>query len=91
MKVGTKQRNAYNRRKRGVQACQAVEQPKRRMKRRARSVMRIWAVNRQNPVSPRAVGVIASTHCRPCSCYLCQPGREVPPMRERACHDPESV
>jgi len=63
----------------------------RRMKSRARRVMRIWAVNRQNPVSQKAVGVNTSTHCRPCSCFLCQPGREVPPMRERACHDPESV
>jgi len=60
-----------------------------RMKNIARRVMRLWAGNRQGPVSPQAVGINASTHCRPCSCYLCQPGREVPPMRERAFHDPE--
>ena len=60
-----------------------------RVKDRARRVMLIWAGNRQRPsnlqiVTPQAVGVNASTHCRPCSCFLCQPGREVPPPRERA-------
>jgi hypothetical protein len=60
-----------------------------RMKNRARRVMRLWAGNRQVSATPQAVGVNASTHCRPCSCYLCQPGREVPPLRERAFHDME--
>lgn len=56
-----------------------------RMKNRARRTMRLWAGGRNAPVDPRQVGVNASTHCRPCACWMCQAdAREVPPMRERA-------
>lgn len=51
-----------------------------RMKTRARR--KIETLGWRN--DPRHVGVITSTHGRPCSCWLCQPGREVPPPRERA-------
>jgi hypothetical protein len=59
-----------------------------RMKSRARRVMRLWFGNRFMPFDPRKVGVNASTHCRPCGCWMCQePGREIPPPRERAFYD----
>jgi len=56
-----------------------------RMKNRARRTMRLWAGRRTAPVDPRDLGVNASTHCRPCGCWMCQAkGREVPQRRERA-------
>ncbi len=56
----------------------------RRMKARARRVMRLWFRDRFQD-EPRKVGVNASTHCRPCGCFMCQEdSREVPPARERA-------
>ncbi|HWB83295.1 MAG TPA: hypothetical protein VG675_04085 [Bryobacteraceae bacterium] len=54
------------------------------MKQRARRVMGVWFGGQPHPSNQRNIGVCASTHCRPCSCFLCQPGREVPPRRERA-------
>jgi hypothetical protein len=61
-----------------------------RAKNKARRIMRIWGMRTGSRfATPKAIGVNASTHCRPCSCFLCQPGREVPPMRERAFHDPD--
>jgi hypothetical protein len=60
------------------------------MKAKARRIMRLWFGFRQKPPSDRAVGVQASTHCRPCGCWMCQNGeREVPPMRERPFDDPD--
>ena len=55
-----------------------------RMKRRARRVMRLWFGNWLQVIDPRQVGVNASTHCRPCGCWMCQEDRkQVPPPRER--------
>ena len=56
-----------------------------RMKARARRVMALWGRGLSNdaPPSPRAVGKIASTHGRPCSCWLCRSRKDVPPKRER--------
>jgi hypothetical protein len=66
--------------KRGQRRAQAE-----RMKNRARRTMRLWAGRRETPLDPRQVGVNASTHCRPCACWMCQgQGREVPARRERA-------
>lgn len=61
-----------------------------RMKAKARRVMRIWS--RLHPGEPdaRKLGVNASTHCRPCSCWMCSADRkEVPAKRERPFHHPE--
>lgn len=59
-----------------------------RMKSRARRVMKMWFGDRVDRFDPRQVGLNASTHCRPCGCWMCQePGREVPQPRERAFHD----
>lgn len=43
-----------------------------RVKSRTRRVMRLWAGRRSAPVDPRELGVNASTHCRPCGCWMCQ-------------------
>lgn len=61
-----------------------------RMKARARRIMALWA--RGNPAdvpSPRAVGKIASTHGRPCSCRLCSGHKDVPPRGARGVAAPE--
>ena len=55
----------------------------RRMKARARRYLRRCGMPSISG-DPRVVGIIASTHCRPCSCFLCQPGKEIPPQPERA-------
>jgi hypothetical protein len=56
----------------------------RRMKAKARRIMRKWFGGRFKE-DPRQVGINASTHCRPCGCFMCQEdGREVPQPRERA-------
>jgi hypothetical protein len=61
-----------------------------RMKARARRIMRLWAFGRQREFDARDVGRNASTHCRPCACWMCRyEGREVPPRRERAFADME--
>jgi hypothetical protein len=60
------------------------------MKNRARRVMRLWFGHRQAQFDPRQVGINASTHCRPCGCWMCQEDRrEVPAPRERAFDYPE--
>ena len=33
--------------------------------------------------TPRQVGRMASTHGRPCSCWLCRSHKDVPPRSER--------
>ena len=47
--------------------------------------MRLWQGRLSaGPLDPRKVGVNASTHCRPCGCWMCQEDRtEIPPQRER--------
>lgn len=57
-----------------------------RIKARTRRIMRLWFGRfTKEPPDPRKVGVNASTHCRPCGCWMCQaPRKEIPPMRERA-------
>lgn len=61
-----------------------------RVKARTRRVMRLWSVRRVAAPDPREVGVNASTHCRPCGCWMCQAHRrDIPPMRERAFDHPE--
>jgi len=56
----------------------------RRIKAKARRIMRRWHGGRFQE-DPRKLGVNASTHCRPCGCWMCQePGREIPQRRERA-------
>ena len=65
-------------------------QDEQRMKARARAVMALWTRGLPTPApSPRAVGKIASTHGRPCSCWLCTGTKDVPPKRERGfdCYD----
>ncbi len=63
----------------------------RRLKARALRVLRSWAGRRAYTPDPREVGVCASTHCRPCGCWMCQAdAREVPPKRERPFDHPES-
>ncbi len=56
-----------------------------RMKSRAKRIMRLWFGRLGvKGFSPRAVGRNASTHCRPCGCWMCQEdAREVPAPRER--------
>ena len=61
----------------------------RRMKARARRIMRLWFRDHFKD-DPRQVGINASTHCRPCGCWMCQEDhREVPQPRERAFLDLE--
>lgn len=52
-----------------------------RMKRRAEELVRRWHGGRM--FTKREVGRVASTHGRPCSCWLCAGSKEVPPRRER--------
>ncbi len=62
----------------------------RRMKARARAVMKrsVWQAAGEVSINPREIGRNASTHCRPCGCWMCQyDEREVPPPRERAFYD----
>lgn len=55
-----------------------------RMKARARRVMALWSHGLSTDApSPRALGKVASTHGRPCSCWLCASRKDVPPKRER--------
>lgn len=59
-------------------------QDEQRMKARARRIMALWSRGLFTPASsPRAVGRNASTHCRPCSCWLCSGHKDTPPKRER--------
>jgi hypothetical protein len=59
-------------------------QDEQRMKDRAHRVSRLWykGLHDKN-VSAREVGRMASTHCRPCSCWVCTGHKEFAPMRER--------
>ncbi len=60
-----------------------------RMKERAKRTMRRWYGRRPVSTDPREIGRNASTHCRPCGCWMCQDNtREAPPPRERAFYDP---
>ncbi|MEX2264245.1 MAG: hypothetical protein WD696_19985 [Bryobacteraceae bacterium] len=64
----------------------------RRMKVRARRIMRLWFAGKtyELRLDPRDVGRNASTHCRPCGCWMCQAdSKEIPPLRERPFDDPE--
>lgn len=60
-----------------------------RMKARARRVMGLWSRGATDAPahSPRAVGRNASTHCRPCSCWLCRGHKNEPRKHERVCED----
>ena len=61
-----------------------------RAKVRAKVVMKRWYGRRPVSTDPREIGRNASTHCRPCACWMCQyDKREVPPSRERAFYDPD--
>jgi hypothetical protein len=57
-----------------------------RMKSRAKRVMRLWFGRLGvTTFDQRQVGLNASTHCRPCGCWMCQEDAcEVPAPRERA-------
>jgi hypothetical protein len=63
------------------------------MKARVRRIMQRW--HRGLPVKqedPRDLGVMASTHGRPCGCFMCQePGRQHPQPRERAFYYQEEL
>jgi hypothetical protein len=65
-------------------------QDEQRMKARARRVIGLWSRGRpaEEPTA-RAVGRIASTHGRPCSCWLCAGSKDVPPRRERGFDGPD--
>jgi hypothetical protein len=55
-----------------------------RMKARARRVL-LLRVSGRAQLDPVQIGIHASTHGRPCSCWLCKRGnQEAPPPRERA-------
>ena len=43
----------------------------RKKKRQARTLWRRWFEEDRGKAPAKWVGVMASTHCRPCSCYLC--------------------
>lgn len=64
-------------------------QDAKRMKALARRVMNLWSrgISDAPVYSPRAVGRNASTHCRPCSCWLCSGPKHGPRKRERVCED----
>jgi len=60
-----------------------------RVKTRTRRIMRLWFGRRPVSLDPRQVGINASTHCRPCACWMCQAdARDIPPLRERAFDHP---
>lgn len=62
----------------------------RRVKARSRRIMRLWFGRLHLPLDARKVGVNASTHCRPCGCWMCQADRkDIPPLRERRFTDSE--
>jgi hypothetical protein len=55
------------------------------MKASALRVMRIWRQRLPlGPPTPREIGRNAAVHCRPCSGWMDQPGKEVPSPRERS-------
>lgn len=56
-----------------------------RVKARTRRIMQLWSRQVPNGVlDPRQVGVNASTHCRPCACWMCRAThKDIPPLRER--------
>jgi hypothetical protein len=57
----------------------------RRMKAEARRVVSTWgASSRALANDPSFIGRAAAVHCRWCSCFLCQYGKDIPPPRERA-------
>ena len=60
-----------------------------RAKGKALRIMRVWSGwFFPGPEDGRFVGRNASTHCRPCACWMCQaPRRDVPARRERAFDD----
>lgn len=61
-----------------------------RAKARTRRVMSQWSVKPGVSLDPRDVGVNASTHLRPCGCWMCQADRkEIPRLRERAFDHPD--
>jgi len=48
-------------------------QDEQRMKARAKRLVRAWSFGfSTDNIPPREVGRIASTHGRPCSCFLCR-------------------
>jgi hypothetical protein len=62
------------------------------MKQRVRRIMTRW--HRGLPIQEdlRNLGVMASTHGRPCGCFMCQEhGREHPQPRERAFYYQEEL
>jgi hypothetical protein len=62
------------------------------MKDRARRVMRLWRKGLpEETASAREVGRTASTHCRPCSCWMCAGRPDITPMRERRFENTESL
>jgi hypothetical protein len=63
-----------------------------RMKAKARNLLRVWRRLHPCEPDPREVGRLASTHGRPCSCWLCRNGAdETLTMRERRFDDPELI
>jgi hypothetical protein len=61
-----------------------------RMKAKVRRIMRSWFRGPERKEDPRHLGVMTSTHGRPCGCFMCQErAREHPQPRERAFYDPE--
>jgi len=51
------------------------------MKARAARLLVLW--HGEAAATPRQVGRMASTHGRPCSCWLCRSHKDVPPRSER--------
>jgi hypothetical protein len=57
----------------------------RRMKSKARRLIRTWGASSRPLLSDRSfIGKAAAVHCRWCSCFLCTHRKDVPPPRERA-------
>jgi hypothetical protein len=53
-----------------------------RIKARIRRYVASWGY-RHLTSDPAFVGHMASTHGRPCSCWMCRHEKDVPPRRER--------
>ena len=63
-----------------------------RAKAKARRIMLLWnrsmsPADAARWMTPRAVGVNASTHCRPCSCWMCTNGKGEPTRQEMVADD----
>lgn len=65
-------------------------QDEERSKGKARRLILLWSRHRDgDSPTAREIGRIASTHGRPCSCWMCRGHKDVAPRRERG-FDPDA-